>query len=75
MDLCQVYISKKKNGKYKTNLDLLVSGKSKITFKKPKGTYYIKLQCVRGRDIGGSDGLETIYCYSEFTKPVKVKVK
>ena len=72
-DFYQVYISKKKSGGFKK------IGKepydNKTTLKLKKGTYFIKVRCIRSMDCGDADGLETFYINGDFSAPVKVKVK
>lgn len=59
-----IALSKKKNGKYKKVTD---TKKTKYTFKKTKGTYYVKLTAY----VVKSDKAT----FSKATKPVKFKVK
>ena len=60
----RILLSKKKNGKYKKVTD---TKKTKYTFKKTKGTYYVKLTAY----VVKSDKAT----FSKATKPVKFKVK
>ena len=60
----RIALSKKKNGKYKNVTD---TKKTKYTFKKTKGTYYVKLTAY----VVKSDKAT----FSKATKPVKFKVK
>lgn len=60
----RIALSKKKNGKYKKVTD---TKKTKYTFKKTKGTYYVKLTAY----VVKSDKAT----FSKATKPVKFKVK
>ena len=60
----RIALSKKKNGKYKKVTD---KKKTKYTFKKTKGTYYVKLTAY----VVKSDKAT----FSKATKPVKFKVK
>ena len=69
----QVYISKKKNGKYKKACEVRFENKAKI--KKSKGTYYVKVRDSHWYNVdGGEDGIYKGF-YSSFSKPIKVKVK
>ena len=71
----QVYVSKKKNSGYKKVTKTNVYGKTNYSFKKTKGTYYVKVRKVKTIDTGseGSDGEMKIN--GAFSSPVKVKVK
>ena len=60
----RIALSKKKNGKYKKVTD---TKKTKYTFKKTKGTYYVKLKAYVVKSNKST--------YSKATKPVKFKVK
>ncbi len=69
----QVYISKKKNGKYKKACDVRYENKAKI--KKSKGTYYVKVRDSHWYNVAGGEGGIYKGFYSSFSKPIKVKVK
>ena len=60
----RILLSKKKNGKYTKVTD---TKKTKYTFKKTKGTYYVKLKAYVVKSNKST--------YSKATKPVKFKVK
>lgn len=72
-DSYQVYVSTKKKSGYKLVGNLIYG--TKCSFKKKKGSYYVKVRARRGRDVGTEDNMKTIYGNGSFTTQVKVKVK
>lgn len=69
----QVYVSKKKKSGYKKVKQII--DKNKVTFKRAKGTYYVKVRNANLHEYGEDEDYHVVGFYSSFTKPVKIKVK
>ncbi|HAK57624.1 MAG TPA: hypothetical protein DCP06_01450 [Lachnospiraceae bacterium] len=69
----QVYVSKKKKSGYKKVKQ--IADKNKVTFKRAKGTYYVKVRNANLHEYGEDEDYHVVGFYSSFTKPVKIKVK
>lgn len=69
----QVYVSKKKKSGYKKVKQ--IADKNKVTFKRAKGTYYVKVRNANLYEYGEDEDYHVVGFYSSFTKPVKIKVK